>query len=259
MIQVKRYKLPIHVLHWTRPGSVWAMDYTEPMDPVDGIFAQILVVQDLASSCPIESLSLPGKSGKMVAIALEDLFKKHGAPMVLKSDNDSTFLVPEVSEVLERYNVLLLLSPPYSPLYNGSVELTNGVLKRFIAWRAMQEGRADCWSCDDVRKARDTIGGFRRKGGLTRLQTFESRTPVTDSERAALRSSYESLRPIVMEELRKELESKKDKNPTAREAALSSKADRIALERALCENGLLFYRSRRVSPLISAIFRAKIS
>jgi transposase InsO family protein len=258
-IQVKRYKVPIRVLHWTRPGTVWAMDYTKPPGPVEAVFEQILVAQDLASSHPLESLCLPRKSGKMVRIALDRLFDKHGVPLVLKADNDSTFLAQEVVDLLEERGVLLLLSPPGTPWYNGAVELCNCVLKRFARSLARYHGRLECWSCDDVRNARDAIGDLRREAGLTRRETFESRTPVTDADREALRLSFEKHRPLALEELLRELETPPYDIRPKRMASLQAKADRIALERALCENGLLFFRSRRVSPLLSADFRARIS
>jgi hypothetical protein len=38
-----------HVLHWTVPGSVWAMDFAEPPAPVDGVYDYLFSVRDLAS------------------------------------------------------------------------------------------------------------------------------------------------------------------------------------------------------------------
>jgi hypothetical protein len=34
---------------WTTPGTVWAMDHTQPPMWIDGLFPKILVVRDLAS------------------------------------------------------------------------------------------------------------------------------------------------------------------------------------------------------------------
>ena len=39
----------LHVLHWHRPGAVWAMDHTEPPTPIDGRWPHVLAVRDLAS------------------------------------------------------------------------------------------------------------------------------------------------------------------------------------------------------------------
>ena len=137
--------------------------------------------------------------------------------------------------------------------------MCNRELKRLADSHARYHGRFECWSCDDVRKARDAIGDLRREGGLTRRETFASRPPISDPDRASLRSSFETLRPVVLEELLRKRGTSPREIAPKRLAALQAEADRIALERALCENGLLFYRSRRVSPLHSADFRARIS
>ena len=57
------------------------------------------------------------------------------------------------------------------------MELCNRELKRLADSHARYHGRFECWSCDDVRKARDAIGDLRREGGLTRPETFASRPP----------------------------------------------------------------------------------
>lgn len=42
-------QLLVHELEWTHPGTVWAMDFTEPPLPIDGLYRFVLVVRDLAS------------------------------------------------------------------------------------------------------------------------------------------------------------------------------------------------------------------
>src|SRR5207249_1431624 len=37
------------VLHWQRPGSVWAMDFTEVRQPIDAYYRYVFAVRDLAS------------------------------------------------------------------------------------------------------------------------------------------------------------------------------------------------------------------
>src|SRR5262245_56712956 len=39
----------IHVLHWQRPGAVWAMDFAEAPCLIDGRYPYLLAVRDLAS------------------------------------------------------------------------------------------------------------------------------------------------------------------------------------------------------------------
>src|SRR5262249_61038475 len=47
----------VHTLRWTRPGSVWAMDFTEPPAPIDGEYRYLLLIRDLASGRQL--LALP--------------------------------------------------------------------------------------------------------------------------------------------------------------------------------------------------------
>jgi hypothetical protein len=44
-----RRKQPLHVLHWLVPGAVWAIDFAEAPQPIDGLDRYLLAVRDLAS------------------------------------------------------------------------------------------------------------------------------------------------------------------------------------------------------------------
>jgi len=77
-------------------------------------------------------------SGISVAQNLEKLFKAHGAPLILKRDGGSNLCSHEVDEILARYRVVPLTSPPYFPKYNGAIEWSQGQLK-FEMERIMNE------------------------------------------------------------------------------------------------------------------------
>ena len=62
------------------------------------------------------------EEGARIALYLDLMFKKEGAPMFLKRDCGSPLNCLEVDEVLERHHVLPLNSPPGYPKYNGSIE-----------------------------------------------------------------------------------------------------------------------------------------
>ena len=248
----KRYKPVIRKLTWTRPGTVWAMDFTEPPNPVEEIFEQILVVEDLASGIPIEVVSLPGKTSRVVAAILQKLFMQHGAPLVLKSDNDSCFKSKRVRKVLEEWNVFLLLSPPRSPWYNGAVEHCIGDLKRFALYRALKNGRPFNWSCDDVSGAREFMTCVVRSDGRTRKEVFEDRKSLTLDERIEFLCTYENKERRARAKLG--LDPYEILGPGAR-----AKVDRLALEWALVECRFLFFRSRRISPVKKNKYRARIS
>jgi transposase InsO family protein len=248
----KRYKPVIRKLTWTRPGTVWAMDFTEPPNPMEEIFEQILLVEDLASGLPIDVTCLPGKTSRVVAAVLRNLFEQHGAPLVLKADNDSCFRSWRVRKVLEEWNVFLLLSPPRSPWYNGAVEHCIGDLKRFALYRALRDGRPSHWRCDDVSGASEFMRCVVRADGRTRKETFDERKSLTLDERIRFLCTYDRKERRARAKLG--LDPYEKLGPGAR-----SKVDRLALEWALVECGYLFFRSRRISPVKKKPNRAKIT
>lgn len=106
-------------IQWLVPGSVWSFDTTD-YGP-DKI--KITPLRDLASkyTLPVPLVGAQ-ENGACIAQYLEQMFKRDGAPMVLKRDLGSPLRCHQVNEVLERYCVLPLDSPPKYPQYNGSIE-----------------------------------------------------------------------------------------------------------------------------------------
>ena len=95
----------------------------------------IIPVQDLASRYRFVPLVTDRLNGCQIAVYLEDLFRKHGAPLFLKRDNGSPFNHHRVDEVLARHLVLPLNNPPHYPRYNGSMEKGIRDLKAALAQR----------------------------------------------------------------------------------------------------------------------------
>jgi len=104
---------------WLVPGTVWSFDTTE-YGPQK---LKITPLRDLASKYQLP-VPLVGaqENGARIAVYLEGMFKRDGAPMFLKRDLGSPLRCHQVNEVLERYCVLPLDSPPDYPQYNGSME-----------------------------------------------------------------------------------------------------------------------------------------
>lgn len=109
----------IEELRWEEPGTVWAMDYTQPPSPVDGTYRDIFAVRDLASGMQLAALPVTGQSAEATADALKSLFREHGAPLVIKSDNGSPLKAQEVQVVLRQSDVMLLPSPPHCPRFSA--------------------------------------------------------------------------------------------------------------------------------------------
>lgn len=238
----------VHTLTWTRAGAVWAADYTEPPQPIDGVFRWILCVRDLASGRQLLALPVRAATAEATVAALACLFAEHGPPLVLKTDNGGHFTGAPVAALLERAGVLQLLSPARTPAYNGSCEAGIGAFKAFVAALAACAGRPGEWTCDLVERARvlanDTLRPWGASGP-TPTEFWNQRVPIGDAERASFRA-----RAAVLEcEVR-----------TTREEGVSdATVRRESLRRALEERGILLIRRKRVRLSIRRLMRARIS
>lgn len=226
-----------HELRWLRPGAVWAMDATDPPSLVDGIYRSILVVRDLASGAQLLALPCLHNDEDTVLGALRSLFLEHGAPLILKSDNGSSFCSVRVREFLSQASVLLLLSPPATPRYNGACEAGIGVLKTRAHHEAVRHGRAGAWTSDDVEAA-------RMLGSMAAEAAWIARKELTAGDRNALGNAVEVERRRI-----------RGLHPDAPVATL----ERLAIAAATCSQGLLEVRRRRITPRIKSLRREKIS
>ncbi len=169
---------------WTRTDAVWAIDYTEPPTPIDGEFRYLLCVRELATGCMLLALPCHHADADTTVAALVRLFAEHGVPLVLKSDNGSHFVAEVVRELLCQRGVTLLLSPPYTPRYNGACEAGLGALKTRTHHLAARDGDPAVWTCNQVEAARlQANGSDAQRLGLTAEQRFASRPPIGDHER----------------------------------------------------------------------------
>ena len=177
-------------LAWHQAGAVWAIDYTDPPDAVDGQYKDILVVRDLASGMELGAIPVPIETAAHTASALADLFIRHGAPLVIKRDNGGTLKAPPVAGLLSLYGVHVLPSPVRKPQYNGSCEAGNGSLKTTAHHVAARNGRPGQWTCDDVEEARRLINATARphgpKGPPPEV-TWDARRRISAKERKNFR------------------------------------------------------------------------
>jgi hypothetical protein len=106
-------------IQWLLPGTAWSLDTTEyGLEKI-----KITPLRDLASKYQLPiPLVQPQEDGTRIALYLDLMFKKEGAPMFLKRDLGSPLNCQAVDEVLERHWVLPLNSPAHYPKYNGSIE-----------------------------------------------------------------------------------------------------------------------------------------
>lgn len=146
----RHHRVLMHQLHWLNAGRVWAMDFSEPPMPVNGVYPQLFAVRDLGSGHTLMWAPVSRATSESVQEILEELFTRHHPPVVLKSDNDSAFGTPELCEMLMRHRVTALKSPPYAPWYNGSIEVGQKVLKRHAGYSAHRRNGGQGWDIKDI-------------------------------------------------------------------------------------------------------------
>jgi transposase len=124
---------------WHVPGLVWSLDDAE-LARVAHHTLHLHQVQDLASRYKFTPWVGERVLGETVAVRLEHLFLQHGPPLVLKRDNGSNLNQPAVEEVLARYLVMPLNSPPHYPPYNGGMECAVRELKPPLVEKILASG-----------------------------------------------------------------------------------------------------------------------
>jgi transposase InsO family protein len=240
------HRQPMHVLHWLAPGRVWAIDFHGPRPAIDGLYPHLLAVRDLTSHQQLTWLPVRDMTAATVLPELTSLFKVHGAPLVLKSDNGSAFGDTQVQALCGQFGVRNLFSPPRTPRYNGAIEAGIGSLTSRTEYAAARRGCPDDWTYDDVALARWEANATARPGGMHGPcpdELWTARTAITLEERKAFQQTVHWIRIAL------ELESQSQASfplPEMEERAI----DREAISRALVEHGYLRYTRRRIYPPI---------
>jgi transposase InsO family protein len=177
----------LYRLEWTRPGAVWASDFTHVPFPIDGAFPKVTLVRDLASHEQLLAEPATGESAGEVRLALESLFLEHGPPLVLKLDNGPGYVAEATRELCARHGVLVLPSPPYTPSYNGACEAGVGSIKSRCRRIADAAGRPARWTRDDLERAREQCNHCVPVGTATPHELWSARTRIHAAERARFR------------------------------------------------------------------------
>jgi len=251
----RNHRRLLHVLHWHRPGAVWAMDHTDPPSAIDGCWRHILAVRDLASRMQLGWLPVASEDAPRTCRALEDLFRRHGPPLVLKSDNGSAFIDGATLELLDRWGVLALFSPPRRPQYNGSCEAGNGAMETRTAHQAILDAQPGLWTTDGLYTAQAIANHIHRPWGHrgpTAAAVWRQREPITAAQRAAFRLAVARHRAQARTELGYPENKTLDRKDQPR-------VDRLAIRRACVECGFLTFTRRSITPPIKPHFVANIS
>jgi hypothetical protein len=240
------HRQTLHVLHWSGPGRVWAIDFHGPRPLVDGWYPDLLAVRDLASGQQLAWLSVRAATAANVVAVLTSLFVVHGAPLVVKSDNGSAFGDRRVQALCDRFGVRNLFSPPRWPKYHGAIEAGIGSLTSRTNDAAARRGHPDAWTYDDAAVARLEANATARSCGLYGPcpdELWAARTPLRPAERQAFHQTVPWTRTAIDLAL--------DRPPALDSTEMEERAlNRQAISRALVEHAYLRYTRRRIYPPI---------
>ena len=93
-------------------------------------------------------IPLESKEGGPIANFLHRIFKEHGAPTYLQSDNGTEFVNRFVKDVCNKYNIRIVHGRPYHPQSQGQVENLNRRVKnclRHFLLSYTEDQRAEVW------------------------------------------------------------------------------------------------------------------
>jgi transposase InsO family protein len=228
-------------LVWSTPGSIWTADFTETPVPVDGIFDHVLLVRDLASRFILLAAPCAEQSAEAVAVHCRQLFRRHGPPLVLKTDNGSAFIAAETRALCKDYGVLNLLSPPLTPQYNGCIEASAGQFKTRAATLARLHA-CDDWTSDILEAARLSANALcvRTPSAPPPAEQWRDRKPIEQEQRAALAALVEDKTSKITQSIQRERAQKG--LPIELHAACRATVARTATRQALVELGYLQIR-----------------
>ena len=237
-------ELKVTVTTWTEPGSVWAMDFTKPPVPVDGIYTSVFVVRDLSSGNTLMALPVKKAKARAVLNALKELFLMYGPPLVIKSDNGKQFKSKLVSRWLKKEFVLQLFTPVYTPEYNGAIEAGIGAIKVFTHHESARNNRPGQWTCDDLEAARLRLNATSRPRGILGPcpdELFSERRKIPKKLRR-------NLHVLAEKYFTRDMESRRIAGKRKNTAASLRLGIRLALEKT----GLLVVKRNRITQPINS-------
>lgn len=152
-----------------------------------------------------------------VAAVLEEDFRIHGPPLVIRKDRASCHTAEPVASVLREHRVLLLQGPAYYPQYYGQHERQNAEHRDWCEW----ESSITQAELDRMKTALNERWLRPTLGWRSAAQCWATR-PLLDDDRDELHDEVEGrARRLVMLDVEEDL------------------AMRLAIEQALIERGYL--------------------
>jgi putative transposase len=245
----------IHRLRWHHPGTVWAADHVQPDRSIDGVYPYALSVRDLASHYQLAWQPVPDMGAETTIAVLASLFWEHGSPLVLKSDNGSAFIAEDTGDLFAAWGILHLRNPHATPQYNGSCEAAGGSQKKTTEDQATLAAHPGRWTGKDLQRARtirNRLGRPWGHRGPTPEQVWQTRQPITASQRSRLTTTVERYRQE--ERIRRGIPDE-----AVLDGAAQASVDRVAISRGLKQHGYLSLTRKLVTPPIKPRTAARLT
>ncbi|HDT14600.1 MAG TPA: transposase, partial [Firmicutes bacterium] len=126
-------KQPEIKVKWGKLHTCWSID-TLTVKLAGGIKAYLQLILEERSRCILSSQLIMKKSGKKSAGLIRATIHAFNlAPLVLKHDRGSEFMNSDVQGLLKNYRILPLVSPYRYPPYNGKLENTNRLIRKYMS------------------------------------------------------------------------------------------------------------------------------
>ncbi|XP_026449035.1 uncharacterized protein K02A2.6-like [Papaver somniferum] len=120
------------VTHW--PFHRWGLDIIGQINPTSSGRHKYIITATEYSSKWVEAITLRDYSGATIAAFIkEHIICRFGAPMIICSDNGTSFVNQTVTDLLDQYGIKFHTSTVYYPQGNVQAEETNKTLLRILS------------------------------------------------------------------------------------------------------------------------------
>lgn len=108
------------------------MDFIDGLPYSHGCNAIFVIVDRLSKSAHFISIKHPYSAAKVVNIFLQEVFRLHGMPSTIVSDQDLVFISNFWESFFKLNDFLLCHSSTYYPQFDGQTEVLNHTLEHFL-------------------------------------------------------------------------------------------------------------------------------
>ncbi|XP_026451488.1 protein NYNRIN-like [Papaver somniferum] len=125
------------------PLHSWGLDILGPIRPTSSGRHKYIITATEYSTKWVEAIPLRDYSGATIAAFIkEHIIYRFGAPMVIRSDNGTSFVNQTIMDLLNQYGIKFHTSTVYHPYGNGQAEATNKTVLRILSRKVYDHHRS---------------------------------------------------------------------------------------------------------------------